>query len=106
MLHLIEDERFNDHVMDYMTHDWMEFYIGSAALECQQTGEVSDRVMTEITAVDKDLRLPFLNMIRGLAKKVEKTDDRYDFVDYLGEHPYKAKETLLAKAMDLIKKSA
>lgn len=106
MLHLIEDERFNDHVMDYMTHDWMEFYIGSAALECQQTGEVSDRVMTEITAVDKDLRLPFLNMIRGLAKKVEKTDDRYDFVDYLEEHPYKAKETLLAKAMDLIKKSA
>lgn len=102
LLALIEDDRFNEHVMDYMTRDWMDFYIGSAALECQQTGEVSERVMTEITAVDKDMRLPFLNMIRSLAKKVEKTDDRYDFVDYLGEHPYKAKETLLTKAMTLV----
>lgn len=102
ILELIQDDNYNQLVMNEMTKDWLDFYIGSAALECQQTGDVNPKVVEEIAEIDNKMRLPFINMIRQAAKKVEPTDDRWDFVDYLEEHPHKVRETLNAKAIELV----
>lgn len=105
LISLLDNAKFNDMVSDYMTKDWTDFYIGSTALETQQTGEVPEAVIKEIETIGKmsgkSIRLPFVAMVKALAQNVERTDDIYDFVDYLDEHPWKMRDTLHEVAMTI-----
>ena len=104
---LIDDDRFNDTVVEYNTTDWVEYYIGNALVLAQQNeGKVTEQIAAELKELGRvtgrELLLPFARMASHLATKVQTTDDPYDFIDYLDQHKCRVRESIKTSALNYV----
>lgn len=104
---LLDDDRFNDVVMEYNTTDWVEYYIGNALmLSKRNDGKVPEQIASELKELgkrtDRELLLPFSKMASHVSKKIESSDDPYDYLDYLDTHQWKARESIRQSALEFV----
>lgn len=106
LMDLATDSNFNRNVSEYSTHDWMDYYIANAVIETQKTGAIPQQVIEDLAllgeATSTEILLPARRMLTQVAQKAGKTDDHYDIVDYLEEHPWKVVATIHDKAWQLV----
>lgn len=103
LVHLDNNEDFNDRVVAYNVTDWVDFYLGHALLETQQTGNAPKAVMRELESSFPEISQSVKRMLLLVSKKVEQTDDPYDFIDYLAEHDWKAYKALHEATLNKVK---
>lgn len=93
------DDNFNEVFNKAHLQDWIDYYIGRAVIDTQTNGECPKDVIQEITNLGNwngtHLRLPFQSLLQQVSKKVQPTDDPYDVADYLDEHTWKIRNTLV-----------
>lgn len=106
LMGLATDSSFNRNVSEYSTHDWMDYYIANAVIETQKTGAIPEQVIEELSllgeATNTEILLPARRMLTQVAQKAGATEDHYDIVDYLEEHPWKVVATIHDKAWQLV----
>lgn len=106
LMDLATDSNFNRNVSEYSTHDWMDYYIANAVIETQKTGAIPSQVIEELAllgeATSTEILLPARRMLTQVAQKAGATDDHYDIVDHLEEHPWKVVATIHDKAWQLV----
>ena len=104
---LLQNEQFSNILMEQMTNDWLDYYLGRTVMDAQKDGGKTPRaVKVEVAELahwgKKPLARDFDIMVKEVSQALPEIDDPWDVVAYLEEHPYKVVERFRSLVMEKI----